>query len=194
MSQTGTNGNQYTAECDALISQVEAALDLHTKAQAAAEAYTQALQAANQTLQSILDERESELDQATERYLSVYAKVRLLEARSNTNAVTAALRDLGDVVVKGERFVAVAGRQLYTKITNETIAELCAKVNLAPHKASDEIKKFAYSMPQAIKAEKLNNIRSLSTNAVGEYPPGTVLGHANTIIRELQHLAEFESN
>jgi hypothetical protein len=192
MSQRGTNWNQYTADCDALISQVEAALDLHAKAHAAVEAHTQALQEASQTLQSILDERESDLDQATERYLSAYAKVRLLDARSNTNLVTAALQDLVDVVVKAERFVAVAGRQLYTRVTNEVIAELCSKVNLAPHRASDEIKKFAYSMPQAIKAEKLNNIRSLSTNAVGEYPSGTVLGHANTVIRELQHLAEFE--
>jgi hypothetical protein len=77
--------------------------------------------------------------------------------------------------------------------TNEVIvSELCSKVNLAPHKASDEIKKFAYSTPQAIKAEKLNNIRNLSTNAVGEYPAGSVLGHANNVIRELQRLAEFE--
>jgi hypothetical protein len=192
MSQTGTNENQYTADCDALILQVEAALDLHAKAQAAVAAHAQALQEASQTLQSILDERESDLDQATERYLSAYAKVRLLDARSNSNVVTAALRDLADVVVKAERFVAVAGRQLYTRVTNEVIAELCAKVNLAPHKASDEIKKFAYSMPQAIKAEKLNNIRSLSTNAVGEYPSGAVLAHANTVIRELKRLAEFE--
>ncbi len=192
MSQADKNGNQYTAECYAIISQVEAALDLYSRAQAAVQAHAEALEEANKTLETILEERESDLNQATERYLFAYAKVRVLEARSNTTTVTAALRDLADVVVKAERFVAVAGRQLYTRVTNEVIAELCAKVNLAPHKASDEIKKFAYSMPQAIKAEKLNNIRILSTNAVGEYPTGTVLGHANTVIRELQHLAEFE--
>jgi hypothetical protein len=192
MNQTDERQNQYTGECQAIISQVEAALDLHTKAQAALEAHTRALQEASQILQSILAERDSDFDQATERYLSAYAKVRLLEARSNTNVVTAALRDLVDVVVKAERFVAVAGRQLYTRVTNEVIAELCSKVNLMPHRAPDEIKKLAYSTPKAIKAEKLNNIRSLSTNAVGEYPPGSVLGHANTVIRELKRLAEFE--
>jgi hypothetical protein len=186
--------NRFNTDALSHIATIEAATQAYSHAKQRDSESREQLECARADVDSLLNDRDADLEDCVERLVLAEAKARLLEHRISAignSSVAAALLDLAAAVDEAQGFVSGAANHIAKTIRERKIREIALEVDLPPGKISaDEITVRLH--PKAVAAERLSVNRISQSAELEKISEITVLQHAAGVLLRLRQLAVFK--
>jgi hypothetical protein len=186
--------NRFNTDALSHIATIEAATQAHSHAKQRDSESREQLECARADVDSILNNRDVDLEDCVEKLVLADAKVRLLEHRLSAGAdnnVTDRLLELAGAIDEAQGFVSGASNYIARIVRDKKIKAIAAELDLPPGKISaDEITVRLH--PKAVGAESLSVNRISQSADLGKISEATALQHAAGVLLKLRRLADFE--